>query len=406
MRPENPFVVRREIAYGEPFCDRESEIRTFMESAVSDEPVCLLSPRRYGKSSLVNQVLGRLAEDGWVTLRLDMMTIRSLPSLVQAIERVLLEASGTWAKIKDRAASVAARAKPQMEIDPHTGTPTFSVNLVDPRAGEDDALMATLERVATFPERLGKPVCLAIDEFQEVIGLDHRKRIDGMIRSAFQRRSRRFLPIYLGSRRHMLKLMFESESAPFYRSARMLELKELGISEFTDFMHHQFKKTIDLALPPGIARATAMVFGGHPHALNVTASRLWTFCQLAGNPGENDVKDAWKEIVGTLIDEERAYYQQINRNISRSALNVLANIALQGVVSEPYSTSFAKLCGMTPGQVQTAMRVLAKEDKVIEGKEGYGVSDPLEALCLKTEALALEIRNEALDRLLDQAKVV
>jgi hypothetical protein len=115
---------------------------------------------------------------------------------------------------------------------------------------------------------------------------------------------------------------------------------------------------------------------------------------------EDFFRDAWKEIIGTLIEEERAYYQQINRNISRQALNVLANIARQGVVSEPYSAGFARLCRLTPGQIQTALRLLIKEDKALETGEGYIVFDPLEALCLRTEGIKPGSLNEELDRLL------
>ncbi len=401
MLPMNPFIVRREIAYGEPFCNREREMGIFMESAASDEAICLLSPRRYGKSSLVNQVLGKLVEQGWIALRLDMMTIRSLPALVEALEQKRLEASSQWARIREHAGAFASRLNPQMTIDLKSGAPTLSVSLSGPRAGEEDALAAALERIAVLPRNIERPVCLAIDEFQEVASLDPKQRLVGMIRSVFQRRSRGFLPIYLGSMRHLLKLMFESESAPFYRSARMLELKELGVVEFAEFMARQFQETVGAVLPAGIGCATAAVFGGHPHALNLTASRLWTAHQLARKPDENFVREAWKEIVGALIHEERSYYQQINRGLSRPALNVLAKMARLGAVPEPYSTRFARECGLTPGQIQTALRVLLKEDKVIDTEEGYIVVDPLEALCLRTENMSSESLSEELERLLD-----
>ncbi|GEM_PF-3464105 len=403
MLPQNPFIVRREIAYGEPFCDREREMAIFLESADSDEALCLLSPRRYGKSSLVNQVLGRLAEKGWITLRLDMMTIRSLKGLVESLEQKRLEASSQWTRIKEGASNLASRVSPQMRIDLETGSPTFSLSLSGPRAGEEDAVVAVLERISNLPRSLQRPVCFAIDEFQEVAGLEPKQRLVGIIRSAFQRRSRGFLPIYLGSMRHMLKLMFENENAPFYRSARMLELKELGVQDFAQFMNSQFRETLGRSMPPEVGRATATIFGGHPHALNLTASRLWTSLQLVNQYDPPVVREVWKEIVSTLIHEERAYYQQINRTLSRPALNVLANIARRGVVAEPYSTQFARECQLTPGQIQTALRLLIKEDKVVESEEGYMVLDPLEAICLKTESVSPDVLHAELERSLEHS---
>ena len=398
-RSRNPFIVRREIRYREPFCNRDHEIQVFLESAVSDEAICLMSPRRYGKSSLINQVFGKLAERDWITVRLDMMVIRTLPALIEAIDQKCLDASTKWKRFKSQARQAASRIRPQFGVDANDSTPTMTFNL-SPKAKEDGMITSALKTIATLPEKINRPVCFAIDEFQEVANLDKTNRLIGIIRAVFQKRSRGFLPIYLGSRRHMLEAMFEDESAPFYRSARILELKELEAFAFADFMVQQFRQTTGRKLPEGIGAATAIIFGGHPHAMNVVASRLWTFCELAEDLTEKRIIDAWKNIIQELIVEERSYYQESNRKISRSTMDVLANIACQGVVAEPFSREFARLCQTTPSRIQSALQSLLKEDKLILLSAGYVVLDPLEALCLKTEKVDSKTIGIELDRLL------
>jgi AAA+ ATPase superfamily predicted ATPase len=54
----NPFTIG--IARKDNFCNRQREIKDLINYAESGQNVVLYSPRRYGKSSLVFQVLSEL----------------------------------------------------------------------------------------------------------------------------------------------------------------------------------------------------------------------------------------------------------------------------------------------------------------------------------------------------------
>jgi hypothetical protein len=399
---ENPFIVQREIAYGEPFCDREEEIGKVIESASRGEAVCLLSPRRYGKSSLLNQVLGRMQEGGWVPVRVDVMEVFSLRDLARELELKRIAALGTWDRIKQKAMETAAHLKPKVELDPISGQPGVSLELGEPGGGEEFLVRSVLKKMISLTKRLDRPVCLVLDEFQEVAALDTKNRIEGVIRGVFQKRPKGFVPIYSGSRRHMLKLMFEDESAPFYRSARILELGTLSSEKFVPFIQEQFQKTLRLKIPEVIVNATCRVFDGHPHVLNKTASYLWTRCAIEGKMSKESLKSVWREIVLDIIEEEKSYYDFANRSIPRYAMAVLREVARTGVVTAPYSSAFAKACGLTPGQIQNALRVLQKEDKIVETESGIKVMDPLESACLRVLGHDRETQAESLDRLVEK----
>lgn len=398
---ENPFIVQREIAHGEAFCDREEEVGKIIASTSRAEAVCLLSPRRYGKSSLLNQVLGRIQESGWVPVRIDVMEVFSLRDLAGELERKRVSALSTWDRLKQKAKDTATHLKPKVEFDPLSGQPSVSLELGQTAGGDETLVRSVLKKMVSLPKQLDRPVCLVLDEFQEVAALDTKGRIEGVIRGVFQKRPKDFVPIYSGSRKHRVKLMFEDESAPFYRSARILELGTLSHEKFAIFIQDQFKKTLRLKIPDVIVEATCRGFDGHPHILNKVASYLWTRCAIEGKMSNDSIISVWRKIVLDILEEEKRYYNFANRNIPRYAMAVLREVAKTGVVAAPFSSAFAKACNLTPGQIQNAIKVLSKEDKILETESGIKVMDPLESACLRVMGQDRGSQEKSLDELIN-----
>jgi predicted AAA+ superfamily ATPase len=71
MKPllRNPFLTRP-IKWSEPFCNREKELQTLIREAKDSGLVVLYGPRRCGKTSILNQLEGRLGKD-WIRIELD-----------------------------------------------------------------------------------------------------------------------------------------------------------------------------------------------------------------------------------------------------------------------------------------------------------------------------------------------
>ena len=63
----NPFVYG-EVVPGDAFTDREVELDRLVTDLGAGQKVFLISPRRYGKSSLIRQALGALARRGVLTV--------------------------------------------------------------------------------------------------------------------------------------------------------------------------------------------------------------------------------------------------------------------------------------------------------------------------------------------------
>lgn len=402
MQVRNPFVVGREIKYAEPFCNRESEIKWLMDRAKSSESICLISLRRYGKTSLLNQVMGKLREEEWVTLKIDLMNVHSIEDFCFFIGQEIRKPQSIRKKISD----TIKRLKPTITVgvDPLTHLPSFGLGLDSTASKKEAILRETLRICLKLPELLSKPVLLVFDELQQVRKIAANGEIEAVMRAVFQKRDYNFVPFYLGSRRSILKLMFQKESEPFFKSATVREIKELPCKSYVEFVQNEFKKTLSITPSEEILHTTWKLFHGHPYAVAKVANRLW-FGYLETFPKTvEEGERLWLEVITEIIREEGTFYEAVNKDLPSYVMVVFRKITEEGVVERPYQEEFLDKVGMTAAKIQKALGILKKHDKIERGKEGIYILDPLERLWLFTSRMNEEQIKMTLIKMLKEKK--
>lgn len=397
----NPFVIQRDIVYGEPFCDRENEIERFLSAVRMGESLCLISPRRYGKTSLLNQIAGKLEETNWLTAKIDLMKIFSDRELAREIERTRIALMSRWKQVAQKVGKALKRFKrPTIELEYEDIR--LSLGLGHPEVPEGKALLReSLERLCALPEETGLPVFVYFDEFQRIREIDPKGHLEALFRSVFQGRTHEFLPVYLGSRRHMLKMIFADEGAPFFKSATILNLGTIHHDSFVSFVRNQFKKTLKITFPKGLAFGICNFFDGHPHLLNKTAANIWDMYVRNGQKADGDVlRAACKESLLNVIREETETYIESNQKTPFNQISVLRQIGLMGLVPKPYSREFLKNCDVSQSQMQKILAALIEDDRVVKDNRGIYVEDPFERLALKMMGTSQEQRSSIIDAFL------
>src|SRR5690348_10271306 len=88
MADENPFVYG-EIVPAASFVDREAELARLVADLSDSQKIFLISPRRYGKSSLVRQALGALGRRRIATLEFTVSSFSSYVAFLEGYTRAL-----------------------------------------------------------------------------------------------------------------------------------------------------------------------------------------------------------------------------------------------------------------------------------------------------------------------------
>src|SRR5437879_4424946 len=175
---QNPFVYG-EVVPAAAFADRLDELNRLVADLADGQKVFLISPRRYGKSSLIRRALAAVARGGALTVEVTVSSFSSYVAFLEGYARALVAAETKWdrarAWLRDAIRSTHADVRADLRVGPandpaaHTGPP-LRVSFPRVRTGRDVSRLA--EEVFALPARLaearGRKLVVALDEFQAI----------------------------------------------------------------------------------------------------------------------------------------------------------------------------------------------------------------------------------------------
>src|SRR5262245_15862675 len=177
---DNPFVYG-EIVPAAAFADRVLELERLVGDLEAAQKVFLISPRRYGKSSLIRRALATMARRGALTVEVTVSSFSSYVAFLEGYARALAAAEATW----DRALSWLREAISSTRIDLAAATRSAAF----PNAGTERDASRLAEEVFALPGRLAdarrRKVIVALDEFQAVAGYNGGS-VEHALRAAVQ----------------------------------------------------------------------------------------------------------------------------------------------------------------------------------------------------------------------------
>jgi hypothetical protein len=367
----NPFRFG-DLALDDAFTDRELELAELEADIRNGQNVVVVAPRRYGKSSLVWRASQRLVAEGVLVAQIDLMRAATKEQLAALLSRAIYEDIATPIyRARERAAQIfrSLRVTPTITVDPVDGSLSFSFTGGYAR----DDVDATIERLLELPAELagerGRRVALVFDEFQEVLELD--PRLPALMRAVFQAQPE-VAHVYLGSKRSMMRELFNDANEPFWRSARQVELGPIPADAFRPFIERKFRETgrsIDGAALDRVLAST----GGHPYATQELCYALWEETPEGGAASVETVAAA----LARVLRSENAHFTRVWDTTSRTQ-----RLVLQALAAEPAdgltSGEFRRRHGLpAPSSVQKAVEALVAAELVHrEGPGSYRIAEP------------------------------
>ena len=109
--PENPFVFG-EVIDDLNFVNRTEELGQLVRDLADGQKVFLLSPRRFGKSSLVSLALLKLQKRHIHTVNLTVSSYSSYTQFLEKFAEKVLRAGGSWERVKGLVRRFVQRVKP------------------------------------------------------------------------------------------------------------------------------------------------------------------------------------------------------------------------------------------------------------------------------------------------------
>lgn len=374
-RDVNPFVVTGKI---EPkyFCDRVVESSRLVKSITNGNNLVLISPRRMGKTGLIRFCYDKEEiRDNYYCFLIDILHTTGLREFIHLLGKEIYETLQPRSKKMAKLFLQTLKSiNGKFGFDISTGLPDFSIAL-----GDIEQPTYVLEEIFKYLESADKPCIVAIDEFQQIAKYPE-KNVEALLRSHIQKSGNCHF-IYAGSERHMMQQMFLSSKHPFYRSADMLELKEIAREVYIPFVVKNFKE-FGKSITEEIVGAVYDFFRGHTFYIQKTFNESFADTPEGGSCTMEIVRTA----ITALIDSYDTIFREILSNIPEKQKELLYAVALDGEASAITSAAFIRKHSLSSASsVQSAVKKLLEKDLITENGKIYAVSDKFLGIWISTQ---------------------
>ena len=350
----NPFFFG-EVVTGENFTDRVSEIKRLTGELRGGHNIFLISPRRYGKTSLVVNVLEHLNKDGLFTFYIDLYKVASLRELLEAYAKGMARSCTTRVErfsefIKD----IFPKLRPKIIIGTD-GVPSIEVDV----QLKDRELLDSLEEVFEIPEKIAKKrkrnFVVVFDEFQEILNLDG-ERIEKMMRACFQHHHK-VAYLFAGSKRHVIYSMVSDPNRAFYKLGDIMNLQKIQPAKMMVFLKEQFSKG-SIEVTEHVLHYVLEISENVPYNVQYLCHHLWNWCLEAKKIEKEDVM----KVLDNIITEQSANYIALWDGLSlhqRLFLKAISKFQNKAIFSKDFIVE--NELG-TPGSIQKSITLLKKKN--------------------------------------------
>lgn len=317
----NPFKFGT-IVEGDFFTDRVEETAVLLQKLDSENHIVLISPRRFGKSSLVQKVLSQVDRP---QIRIDLQYVMSVDDLAAQLLKAIFK---IYPMEKVRHAMTHFRIAPTLSMNAVTGAMEVSFQPTANASVLLEDAMAVLEKVTTAENRF----IVVLDEFQEVVKI--QKGLDRQLRSLMQRQHN-LNYILLGSQESMMEAIFEKKTSPFYHFGQMIRMGKIPYVDFYNYI-------TDRIDAEGVADEILQFTACHPYYTQQLASQVWEMMRW------QDIRGGIVEkAVVALVEMHDLDYERLWQNMNRTDRYTLKQLALSQMPmqnrSQAPSTSYSSL---------------------------------------------------------------
>uniref|UniRef100_A0AB33IPP1 ATP-binding protein n=1 Tax=Prevotella sp. GTC17253 TaxID=3236793 RepID=A0AB33IPP1_9BACT len=329
------------------FTDRVKELQYIVQFLDSENHLILISPRRYGKSSLVRKAVG---ETGRPYIWLNMQTVLSKEDFAAKLLKLVLR-EYKIERIKHLLRHF--RVIPTISLNPASSEINISFqSSLDTTVLLED-VFALLEKVSTPDEEL----IVVFDEFQDILGVE--RGIDKILRAIMQEQ-KGLNYIFLGSQESMMSEIFERVHSPFYHFGMLMRIDKIPYDDFLAFVAERFSNVADE--PESLSRSILEFTACHPYYTQQLASEVWSLTAYE-KVRENVVEMA----VGNIVKVHDLDYERLWLTFNKTDQFVLS-VVCKGenpVQLRQYPTS----------TITSSLTRLMKRGVLVKG-DGYEIEDP------------------------------
>jgi hypothetical protein len=369
----NPFIYG-EIVTAAAFADREEERARLARDLAAGQKVFLISPRRYGKSSLVRDVMRGLAHQKVLTVEVTVAASSSYIGFLESYAQALLTADTPAGRLKRWVSELLSAVSPEVRFDADSaGQAKFALAFPKVRTARDTARLAN--EVFALPGKIAaarkQRLAIALDEFQAITAFDGGT-VEAALRAAVQDQ-RQVGYVFSGSEPSLMERML-GPRRPFYKAGPVMRLEKIDPEEFAAFLETRFERS-GIRPEEGLGEAIVDLAANVPYDVQRLAHETWDDVRAAGRrtAGLDDLHVTLIRLLG----EQQTMFEESWQRLTLPQRAVLRALVLEQ--GRELMSADVRVRHRLPGTstVQAALAALLRQDIITKDGGRYVTVDSL-----------------------------
>lgn len=355
------------VASGKAFCNRIDETERLKLCMTHHRPVLLVSPRRYGKTSLA---LHGIKQFGLPYAHIDFFSAVDDQDIEYAILRGIGKLISSLESAPQKALALATDFFSGTHIRAVLSKLGISIEIDNQREKPSQRILKVLERLEKLSEKTQQKLVLFFDEFQCIGEISDDQSMESVLRQVAQL-TQSISFVFSGSNRHLLGQLFDDRKRPFYKLCERITIERIGASHY---ISHIQKAAIDTWKQPVVEAVLDSLFSSserHPYYVNLLCSRMLLEKKL---PSAEVTDKLWYQYV---IEERSSVASELDM-LSRNQKKLLTMLAREHGTRSPLGQDFIQKSRMSKATIAQALGVLEQHDYVEKLSDGnITIIDPL-----------------------------
>ncbi len=358
------------------FIGRKEEIRRLKMNFEEGVNTILISPRRWGKTSLVRKVCEVVDRKKVIPVFVDIFKCKTEYEFYNALAEAVLKQTASKAELwMDNARDFIARLSPKVSFSPEPNS-EFALSLgISPKTHAPEEILSLAEEIA---QKKQKRIVVCIDEFQQIGEMADSVSIQKRLRSVWQHQRLTSYCLF-GSKKHTMMNVFQKRNMPLYQFGDFKFLDKIPTETWVEYIVQHFKD----------------------RQRTISTEQAAKICQLVDNYSSYVQQLSW--LVFSLIDEGQVVTDEHLKQGVKDLLNSQEQLFMQQI--EPltaYQMNFLRciLSGHHDDFGETAVReefqlgsvsnitrlktALVDKDIVEMSGKRYYITDPVFALWFRS----------------------
>ena len=370
----NPFVFFF-LVKGDYFTDRQEDTKRLTANLTHGINTILISPRRWGKTSLVKKVISDIDQPGIKTVFIDIFQCKSEWEFYHAFATAIIKQTATkleeWVEMTK---TFLANISPKFTFGPD---PMSDFSITFDWEKKDESLMDILQLPEKIAQKRGIRLVVCLDEFQQMAEFGDSVTFQKRLRSVWQHQQHVTYCMF-GSKKHLMENMFNEQSMPFYKFGDLMFLKKIPTHEWISYICAKFDetgKTISEQQARKICEATE-------NLSSYVQQLSWIVWYKSGDIVRNtDINEA----IDDLLEQNKVFFQREVEQLTEHQLNFLRALA-NGVMNGFSRKEVIKKYRLeSSANIQAIKKSLLKRDLIDIDGNTIAFNDSLFKLWLKRQ---------------------